>query len=90
MKNHYKIHAQNFDDFDHEKEEDTTIPSGKDAKRKVKDSILNPTQTPAANGACKTEMLDWLRSDFDQVNIHTATAAAKPTTNSEEDWVHLD
>lgn len=89
MKNHYKIHAQNFDELNQDKEEDETISSGKECAKKIHDSFLNPTSS--VNSACKTEMLDWLRGDFDQVNINSASkSSTKPTTNDEEEWVHLD
>ena len=107
MKNHYKIHAQHFDDLEQEKEEEgegegiessSTLPMIKDGSKKMKESILHPMTTTTTTdggggGACKTEMLDWLRADFDQVDIGsttTTTTNAKQNTNSEDDWVHLD
>ncbi|CAF1029781.1 unnamed protein product [Adineta ricciae] len=47
MKNHYKIHAQHYDDFDHD--QDDTLPPSDNSQS------INPTSTK--------QMLDWLQSD---------------------------
>ncbi len=90
MKNHYKIHAQNFDDLNQDKEENEINSSGKECAKKIHQSLFNPTSS--VNDACKTEMLDWLRGDFDRVEVARAS-----TTNNEnssvqqdDDWVHFD
>ena len=56
MKNHYKIHAQHYEDFDHD--QDDTLPP--------------ITNDKAATTAAKTELLDWLRSDVDNFDLDPA------------------
>ena len=86
MKNHYKIHAQNFDDFDQEKEESAAKCSAREGMK----SMIHPTTS--VGGACKTEMLDWLRTDFDRVDIATSSTTnnGKASVQQDDDWVHLD
>ena len=49
MKNHYQIHRQHYDDFDHDQD----------------DALPPATDDTAVSATGKTEMLDWIRSDFD-------------------------
>ncbi len=66
MKNHYKIHAQHYDDFDHD--QDDKLPP-----------ITNDTATtPAA----KTELLDWLRSDVDNLDPTLSELVSDRVTRS--------
>jgi hypothetical protein len=58
MKNHYKIHAQHYEDFKHDQDDKTTTKS-------------NENQATLAPSVVKTEMLDWLKSDFDEFNLGT-------------------
>lgn len=90
MKNHYKIHVQHFDDFDQEKDESAVKCSGKEGAKKIHQSMMNPMTI--VGGACKIEMLDWLRTDFDRVDIATSsmTNDGKPSVQQDDDWVHLD
>ncbi|CAF0726611.1 unnamed protein product [Adineta steineri] len=100
MKNHYKIHAEHYDDFDHE--QDDTLPL-----TNMNDSNENqqPTTT-AAPPVFKTEMLDWLRSDFDEFDLGPAPTQLasdrvtrslkklrvqeKQNEDNNEDWVHVE
>ncbi|CAF4366701.1 unnamed protein product [Rotaria sordida] len=66
MKNHYKIHAQHQEDLDHN--EDDTLPATTDTIIDSNESQSTTTTAPAL----KTEMLDWLRSDFDDCNLGSA------------------
>ncbi|CAF4259946.1 unnamed protein product, partial [Rotaria sordida] len=62
MKNHYKIHAQHYEDFDHD--QDDTLPPLAIAD---KTRNLNENQSTAtATSTLKTDILDWLQSDFDK------------------------
>src|SRR5690242_11517035 len=61
MKNHYKIHAQHYEDFDHN--QDDTLPQPSSSTNS------NENQTIIARSVVKTEMLDWLRSDFDEFDL---------------------
>ncbi|CAF1359270.1 unnamed protein product [Adineta ricciae] len=91
MKNHYKIHAQHYDDdYDHE-QDDTLAPS-------VETGVTTTTSTPAF----KSEMINWLRSDFDDFDLDSSSKAAsdRVTRNmrklrvedgkDEEDWIHVE
>ncbi|CAF3745929.1 unnamed protein product [Rotaria sp. Silwood1] len=60
MKNHYKIHAQHYEDFDHD-QDDTLPPPAIDDK--TRNSNENQSTTIST---LKTEILDWLQSDFDK------------------------
>jgi hypothetical protein len=66
MKNHYKIHAQHYDDFDHDQDDTLPPPSTTDTKTSGENQ---PTTAPPV---FKTEMLDWLRSDFDDFDLGPA------------------
>lgn len=72
MKNHYKIHAQHYDDFDHDQED--RLPSQSDTKDSKKNINDNKTITGASPPVFKTEMLDWLRSDFDNVDLGSSAS----------------
>ena len=99
MKNHYKIHAQHYEDFNHEQED--TLPST--TLITTNQQIVNEEKqrTPLM----KNEMLDWLRNDFDDIDLganHRRTT--EKLTNSIEqlrvqqknddeqtkDWIHVD
>ena len=69
MKNHYKIHAQHYDDFDHD-EEDRLPPTTTTEITTNSIESQSTTITPPPP-VIKTEMLDWLRSDFDDINSST-------------------
>jgi hypothetical protein len=97
MKNHYKIHAQHYDDFDHDQED--TLPPPTDDKK----NFNNGQSTTTAPPVFKTEMLDWLRSDFDVEQQPNQLASDRVTRsmgklNVEEkkdddehrDWVHVE
>ncbi|CAF1291047.1 unnamed protein product [Rotaria sordida] len=109
MKNHYKIHAQHYDDFDHDQED--RLPVSSETTNITTNSIESqsittaPPQSPPPP-VFKTEMLDWLRSDFDNFDLGPAqtklahdrvTRSMKKLRvqeNEEEpdnkDWVHVD
>ncbi|CAF1478065.1 unnamed protein product [Rotaria sp. Silwood1] len=72
MKNHYKIHAQNYEHFDHDQED--KLPS-----LPINDITIDSKEiqslTPAALApVVKIEMLDWLRSDFDDIDLNRPTS----------------
>ena len=75
MKNHYKIHQEHCEDFDDEEGEEQ--PSTKLAlKATTADgSMMMSTEKPTP--VLKTEMLDWLRSDFDQVDLGASSSSTK-------------
>lgn len=103
MKNHYKIHAQHNQPIDHDKEEGSTTTNHKDELNAMKNSLTESSTTSRA-AALKTEMLDWLRSDFDRVEISTTTTKNQTTSETviqsmenlhvreqtTEEFVHLD
>ncbi|CAF4163407.1 unnamed protein product [Rotaria sp. Silwood2] len=70
MKNHYKIHAQNQEDFDHD--QDDTLPPPATTTDIIADSNESQSTTTTATSALKTEMLDWLRSDFNDCDVDPA------------------
>jgi hypothetical protein len=70
MKNHYKIHAQHYDDFDHDQDDTLPQPSSSTNGKTTKTN-LNENQATIAPPVVKTEMLDWLKSDFDEFNLGT-------------------
>jgi hypothetical protein len=99
MKNHYKIHAQHYEDFDHD--QDDTMPL---TTNDTIDSNENQSITPTPP-VFKTEMLDWLRSDFDEFDLGPTTTqlASDRVTRSmkklnvvekeednNQDWVHVE
>jgi hypothetical protein len=99
MKNHYKIHAENYEDFDYE--QDDMLPNTTNANEKQ----LPPQPiTTAEPPVFKTEMLDWLRSDFDEFDLGPAPTqlASERVTRSmkklcveekkddNQDWVHVE
>jgi len=65
MKNHYKIHAQHYEDFDHD-QDDALPPSGD--SQMAQTTTMNGNQPPQPP-VFKTEMLDWLRADFDEFDL---------------------
>jgi hypothetical protein len=101
MKNHYKIHAQLYEDFDHE--QDDTLPN---TTNDTIHSNQNQPITTAEPPVFKTEMLDWLRSDFDEFDLGpTPTQLAservirsmkklrveeKNEEDNNQDWVHVE
>ncbi|CAF3356407.1 unnamed protein product [Rotaria socialis] len=99
MKNHYRIHAQHYEDFDHD--QDDTLPS----TQPTDTTNTNENQTTTAPPVFKTEMLDWLRSDFDDFDLGPAPTqlASDRVTRSmkklnveekeednNQDWVHVE
>ena len=91
MKNHYKIHARHYDDdYDHEQADTLTPP--------VETGDTTTTSTPAF----KSEMINWLRSDFDDFNLDSSSNAAsdRVTRNmrklrvedgkDEDEWIHVE
>ncbi|CAF4111571.1 unnamed protein product [Rotaria sordida] len=68
MKNHYKIHAQNYEPFDHDQDDRLPPPLT------INDITINSNEiqslTPAALApVVKIEMLDWLQADFDNIDL---------------------
>ncbi|CAF5203784.1 unnamed protein product, partial [Rotaria magnacalcarata] len=99
MKNHYRIHAQHYEDFDHD--QDDTLPS----TQPTDTTNTNENQTTSAPPVFKAEMLDWLRSDFDDFDLGPAPTqlASDRVTRSmkklnveekeednNQDWVHVE
>ncbi len=99
MKNHYRIHAQHYEDFDHE--QDDNLPNISNTN----ENQLTTTTTTAIPPAFKTEMLDWLQSDFDEFDLgptptqlasDRVTRTMKKLCVSEDkedenqDWVHVE
>ena len=96
MKNHYKIHAQHYDDYDHD-QEDTLPPPNDDDKKNI-----NPNKPKTGAPAFKTEMLDWLRSDFEDVESQPKDRVTRSMENlhveeqtndddaEHKDWVHVE
>lgn len=98
MKNHYRIHAEHYENFDHDFDEPSLNTST---------SNENPVTT-AEPPAFKKEMLDWLQADFDQFDLNPqpneltsdrVTRSMKKlrvAENKEEeqednhDWVHVE
>jgi hypothetical protein len=92
MKNHYKIHAEHYEDFDFE--QDDTL------------SNTNQNQPAAAvPPVFKTEMLDWLRSDFDEFDLGPTPiqltsdriirsmkklSVGENKEDASQDWVHVE
>ncbi|CAF1588411.1 unnamed protein product [Adineta ricciae] len=88
MKNHYKIHARHYDTDDDHEHDDTLTPS-------AETSVTTTTSIPAF----KSEMISWLRSDFDDFDLDSSSKAAsdRVTRNmgnlrveDEEDWIHVE
>jgi hypothetical protein len=67
MKNHYKIHVQDYDDLDHDQDDTLSQPSSSTNDKTITNS--NENQATIAPPVVKTEMLDWLRSDFDEFDL---------------------
>ncbi len=100
MKNHYKIHAQHYEDFDHDQDDTLPPPPPNDTV----DSNETQQATTAPPPVFKTEMLDWLRSDFDEFDLGPAPTqlASERVTRSmkklcveekhddNQDWVHVE
>ena len=100
MKNHYKIHAQLYEDFDHD--QDDTMPTQSNDQITTNDNQTTMVTPPTF----KTEMLDWLRSDFDDFDLGpepTQLATSRVTRSmtklcvkekieedSDGDWVHVE
>ena len=95
MKNHYKIHAQNYQDYDHD-QEDMLPPATVDVKN-------------STGPVVKTEILDWLQADLDDMELGPTSSQlasdrvtrsmkklnVQEKTNDQEehsgkDWVHLE
>jgi len=103
MKNHYKIHAQHYEDFDHD--QDDTLPPPPPPTDTQNSNETQPVTT-APPPVFKTEMLDWLRTDFDDVDggsqstqlaSDRVTRSMKQLNVEEEkeddehkDWVHVE
>jgi hypothetical protein len=104
MKNHYKIHAQHYDDFDHD--QDDTLPAVTKNEATNSNESQPATTAPPPPPVFKTEMLDWLRSDFDdfdlgpeptQLRSDRVTRSMKKLRVEEKkdddepkDWVHVE
>ena len=74
MKNHYKIHAQHYDDFDHDQDEamspGASVPlTSTDRTQSTESGAPISSASTAPPPVFKTEMLDWLRSDFDDFDL---------------------
>ncbi|UJR34218.1 hypothetical protein I4U23_021624 [Adineta vaga] len=100
MKNHYKIHAEHYEDFDHDQDDTLVNDIGIES--------LNENQpiTTAPPPQFKTEMLDWLRSDFDEFDLGPAPTQLasdrvtrslkklrveeKKEDDDNQDWVHVE
>lgn len=67
MKNHYKIHAQLYEDFDHEQDE--AFASGSNDLKNSSSQAATTDSMSEAPPAFKSEMLDWLRADFDDFDL---------------------
>jgi len=105
MKNHYKIHAQHYEDFDHD--QDDALPPGTPGPLEPS-TPAHESQPMAPPPVFKTEMLDWLRSDFDDFDLGPAptTLSSDRVTRSmkklrveekkdgeedkNKDWVHVE
>lgn len=93
MKNHYKIHAEHYEDFDHDQD---------DISRMVTDDTENKNeyQSSTAASGTKTEILDWLQSDFEDINLGSTSSQLKndrvQETNDRDDedkntdWIHVE
>ena len=66
MKNHYKIHAEHYEDYDFE--QDDTLPNT-NGNQQATTTTTTTTAAAAVPPVFKTEMLDWLRSDFDDFDL---------------------
>jgi hypothetical protein len=105
IKNHYKIHAEHYEDFDHD--QDDMLPPPPPPSDDTVDS--NENQSITTQPVVKTEMLDWLRSDFDDFDLGSASSqlASDRVTRSmkklgveekkdqddedkNKDWVHVE
>ena len=56
MKNHYKIHAQHYEDFDHDQDEMLPPPP-------------TTTDSTTKSPVVKSEILDWLRPDLEELHL---------------------
>lgn len=99
MKNHYRIHAEHYENFDHDFDETTC--------NNTSDQNDNPVTT-AELPVFKSEMLDWLQSDFDQFELNpksTQVTSDRMTRSMKklcvdegkeeedqdnQDWVHVE
>ncbi|CAF4412548.1 unnamed protein product [Rotaria sp. Silwood2] len=81
MKNHYKIHAQNYEHFDHDQDDRLPQLSITDVTTNSNESKSETTTAPPV---LKAEILDWLRSDFDNIDMSptTTTPASDRVTRS--------
>jgi hypothetical protein len=95
MKNHYRIHAEHYENFDHEQDDALADTTNSNANQPI-------TTAPPV---FKTEMLDWLQSDFDEFDLGPAPTqlASERVLRSmkklcmeekgeeeNQDWVHVD
>jgi hypothetical protein len=101
MKNHYKIHAEHYEDFDYEQDDILSNTTNTNENQP-----MMTTTTTTAPPVFKTEMLDWLRSDFDEFDLGpTPTQLAndrvtrsmkklrveeKDPEEENQDWVHVE
>ncbi len=100
MKNHYRIHAENYEDFDFEQDDMLSNTTNSNEK-----PLQPPPITTAEPPVFKTEMLDWLRSDFDEFDLGptpTQLASDRVTRSMKklrveekheednQDWVHVE
>ena len=104
MKNHYKIHQEHYDDFDQDGEDQPSTSTKLSLKNTTADESMTTNNVKPAP-ALKTEMLDWLRSDFDQVDLGASSTQSnsdrmtrsmkklnvqQPSPEEDPDWVHLE
>ena len=101
MKNHYRIHQEHYEDFDHDDDDQPSTSTKLPLKATTADG--SKMNTEKATPVFKTEMLDWLRSDFEQVDLE-ASASDRVTRSmkklnveeksleedQDQDWVHLE
>lgn len=103
MKNHYRIHAQHYEDFDHDQDDQLPLSKVNDTNNS---NIPNDNQPTTAPPVFKAEMLDWLRSDFDDFDLGPAPTKLasdrvtrsmkklrveeKEDEDNNQDWVHVE
>ena len=69
MKNHYKIHAEHYEDFDPEQDEFPSNSNDLPSSSATTNTVSQQQQPTTAPPVFKTEMLDWLQSDFDEFDL---------------------
>ncbi|CAF4491684.1 unnamed protein product [Rotaria sp. Silwood2] len=79
MKNHYKIHAQDHENVNHNQYDTLSLPAKLTDIKTNSNENQATTTTTAPAPILKTEMLDWLRSDFDRCD--TSVTSTQLTTD---------